>query len=67
MQVREGATKAAASARRPSSRGGVGKSERDGGVLHGVAVDIDQEQVQVLLEDQGNCSILELNITLPER
>ncbi|MCY1218194.1 Cell division topological specificity factor [compost metagenome] len=30
-------------------------------------VDIDQEQVQVLLEDQGNCSILELNITLPER
>ncbi|MDH4559237.1 cell division topological specificity factor MinE [Pseudomonas sp. GCM10022186] len=30
-------------------------------------VDIDQEQVQVLLEDQGNCSILELNITLPDR
>ncbi|WP_044871807.1 cell division topological specificity factor MinE [Pseudomonas sp. LFM046] len=30
-------------------------------------VDIDQEQVQVLLENQGNCSILELNITLPER
>lgn len=30
-------------------------------------VNIDQEQVQVALEDQGNCSILELNITLPER
>ncbi len=30
-------------------------------------VDIDQEQVQVLLENQGNCSILELNITLPDR
>ena len=28
---------------------------------------IDQDQVQVMLEDQGNCSILELNITLPDR
>ncbi|AOE83907.1 cell division topological specificity factor MinE [Pseudomonas sp. TCU-HL1] len=30
-------------------------------------VNIDQEQVQVILEDQGSCSILELNITLPDR
>lgn len=30
-------------------------------------VDIDEEQVQVLLENQGSCSILELNITLPDR
>lgn len=30
-------------------------------------VKIDQDQVQVALEDQGNCSILELNITLPDR
>ncbi|BBP84771.1 cell division topological specificity factor MinE [Pseudomonas sp. No.21] len=30
-------------------------------------VNIDQDQVQVMLEDQGNCSILELNITLPDR
>ncbi len=30
-------------------------------------VPIDQEQVQVELENQGNCSILELNITLPDR
>ncbi len=30
-------------------------------------VEIDQDQVQVLLENQGNCSILELNITLPDR
>ena len=30
-------------------------------------VAIDDDQVQVLLENQGNCSILELNITLPER
>ncbi|BAU72940.1 cell division topological specificity factor MinE [Metapseudomonas furukawaii] len=30
-------------------------------------VDIDQEQVQVMLENQGSCSILELNITLPDR
>ncbi|AYF88062.1 cell division topological specificity factor MinE [Pseudomonas sp. JS3066] len=30
-------------------------------------VNIDQEQVQVMLENQGSCSILELNITLPDR
>lgn len=30
-------------------------------------VPIDQDQVQVALENQGTCSILELNITLPER
>lgn len=30
-------------------------------------VNIDQDQVQVALENQGNCSILELNITLPDR
>ena len=30
-------------------------------------VPIDQEQVQVELANQGSCSILELNITLPER
>lgn len=30
-------------------------------------VNIDQDQVQVALEDQGTCSILELNITLPDR
>lgn len=30
-------------------------------------VPIDDDQVQVALENQGNCSILELNITLPER
>ncbi|MBO3274418.1 cell division topological specificity factor MinE [Pseudomonas schmalbachii] len=29
-------------------------------------VPIDQEQIQVELANQGNCSILELNITLPE-
>ncbi len=28
-------------------------------------VDIDQDQVKVELEKTGNCSILELNITLP--
>jgi cell division topological specificity factor len=28
-------------------------------------VDIDQEQVKVELERTGNCSVLELNITLP--
>jgi cell division topological specificity factor len=28
-------------------------------------VDIDQDQVKVELERTGNCSILELNITLP--
>ncbi|MDY0250348.1 MAG: cell division topological specificity factor MinE [Pseudomonas sp.] len=30
-------------------------------------VNIDQDQVQVALENQGSCSILELNITLPDR
>ncbi|AMA45220.1 cell division topological specificity factor MinE [Pseudomonas monteilii] len=30
-------------------------------------VNIGNDDVQVALEDQGNCSILELNITLPER
>lgn len=30
-------------------------------------VNIDNDQVQVALEDQGSCSILELNITLPDR
>ncbi len=30
-------------------------------------VPIEDDQVQVALENQGNCSILELNITLPER
>jgi cell division topological specificity factor len=30
-------------------------------------VPIDQDQVQVALENQGTCSILELNITLPDR
>lgn len=30
-------------------------------------VNIDHDQVQVALEDQGSCSILELNITLPDR
>ncbi len=30
-------------------------------------VNIDQDQVQVALENQGTCSILELNITLPDR
>ncbi len=30
-------------------------------------VHIDQDQVQVALENQGTCSILELNVTLPER
>lgn len=30
-------------------------------------VPIEQEQVQVELASQGSCSILELNITLPER
>lgn len=28
-------------------------------------VDIDQDQVKVELERAGNCSVLELNITLP--
>ena len=30
-------------------------------------VNIETDQVQVALENQGSCSILELNITLPER
>ena len=30
-------------------------------------VKIEQDQVQVALENQGSCSILELNITLPDR
>lgn len=30
-------------------------------------VPIEQEQIQVELENQGSCSILELNITLPDR
>lgn len=29
-------------------------------------VEIDSDQVQVMLENQGDCSILELNITLPD-
>lgn len=29
-------------------------------------VDIDKEQVKVELERSGNCSILELNVTLPD-
>ena len=30
-------------------------------------VNIDQDQVHVALENQGSCSILELNITVPDR
>lgn len=30
-------------------------------------VNIDHDQVHVALENQGSCSILELNITLPDR
>lgn len=30
-------------------------------------VDVDQDQVDVQLDQNGNCSVLELNITLPER
>lgn len=30
-------------------------------------VNIDQDQVHVALDNQGTCSILELNITLPDR
>ncbi|NBA95908.1 cell division topological specificity factor MinE [Pseudomonas sp. R5(2019)] len=30
-------------------------------------VQIENDQVQVALESQGSCSILELNITLPDR
>lgn len=29
-------------------------------------VDIDQDQVKVELERSGNCSVLELNVTLPD-
>jgi cell division topological specificity factor len=29
-------------------------------------VDVDQDQVKVELERSGNCSILELNVTLPD-
>ena len=30
-------------------------------------VDIDQNQVEVQLDNSNNCSVLELNITLPDR
>jgi len=30
-------------------------------------VPISEDQVQVELDSQGNCSVLELNITLPDR
>lgn len=30
-------------------------------------VNIDSDQVQVALDNQGTCSILELNVTLPDR
>jgi cell division topological specificity factor len=30
-------------------------------------VDVDQDQVDVQLDDNGNFSVLELNITLPDR
>ncbi|MCL5042554.1 cell division topological specificity factor MinE [Halopseudomonas salegens] len=30
-------------------------------------VAIDRDQVSVALENQGDCSILELNVTLPDR
>ena len=30
-------------------------------------VNIESDQIQVALENQGSCSILELNITLPDR
>jgi len=30
-------------------------------------VDIDQDQVAVQIDNSNNCSVLELNITLPER
>jgi cell division topological specificity factor len=30
-------------------------------------VNIENDQVHVALENQGSCSILELNITLPDR
>jgi cell division topological specificity factor len=30
-------------------------------------VDVDQDQVEVQLDNNGNCSVLELNIVLPDR
>ncbi len=30
-------------------------------------VDVSQDQVEVALDNNGNCSVLELNITLPDR
>ncbi|MAK44426.1 MULTISPECIES: cell division topological specificity factor MinE [Spongiibacter] len=30
-------------------------------------VDVNQDQVEVALDNAGNCSVLELNITLPDR
>ena len=30
-------------------------------------VNIESDQVQIALENEGSCSILELNITLPDR
>ncbi|MBU2885606.1 cell division topological specificity factor MinE [Gilvimarinus agarilyticus] len=30
-------------------------------------VDIDQDQVSVQLDDDNDCSVLELNVTLPDR
>lgn len=30
-------------------------------------VNIEQDQIEVQLENNGDCSILELNVTLPER
>ncbi len=30
-------------------------------------VDVEQDQVEVALDNNGNCSVLELNITLPGR
>ncbi|AKH67734.1 cell division topological specificity factor MinE [Spongiibacter sp. IMCC21906] len=30
-------------------------------------VEVDREQVEVALDNNGNCSVLELNITLPGR
>lgn len=29
-------------------------------------VDIDMDSIEVQLENQGNCAVLELNVTLPE-
>ncbi|MAY38872.1 MULTISPECIES: cell division topological specificity factor MinE [Spongiibacter] len=30
-------------------------------------VEVNQDQVEVALDNNGNCSVLELNITLPDR